>query len=131
MLENLDTTETILLLKEQQQRPGAPLIRAYCTLALSRIEKSQHYIDALEQWLERQQKHPVIQFRPIITKEDGDIHSPFKLTVQETSQLLIEAFETLAQIQTNKGIDILLSSLAHGHNKNKYIIAGLLIKSIN
>ena len=62
------------------------------------------------------------------TERSGE--NPFQLTPEETSSLLIEAFVTLADQHDPKGIDILLGAIKDGHEKNKYALAGLLLKSI-
>ncbi len=43
LLENLQTEKTILLLKEQSQKMGAPLIRDYANLALFRLNEEGPY----------------------------------------------------------------------------------------
>ena len=54
----------------------------------------------------------------------------FTLTPKETSRLLIEAYETLAESHEMEGIDLLIEAIRLGHKKNRYALAGLLLKAI-
>ncbi|MBA3816308.1 MAG: HEAT repeat domain-containing protein, partial [Parachlamydiaceae bacterium] len=47
VLENHPTPEVIALLKKQQQKAGAPLIRNYCNLALYKLKEAGPYADNL------------------------------------------------------------------------------------
>ena len=60
----------------------------------------------------------------------GEGYTPFSLTPGETSALLIDSYQTLAQRQDSKSIDILLESIAKSHPKNRYALAGLLLKAL-
>ena len=52
------------------------------------------------------------------------------LTPKETSRLLIETYETLVQSHKIEGVDILLTAIRLGHEKNRFLLAGLLLKAI-
>ena len=130
LLENLNTPQAISLLKQQQQHPGAPLIRDYCNLALFRLRQGETYTKNLEDWISRQQDHEIIQFQTFVP---WGIHRQsllYELTPHETSQLLIESYQALAQSHTTKGVNAILDAIAHGNTKNSYALAGLLIHSI-
>lgn len=86
----------------------------------------------MQEWLTSKQFHDLIQFRPIIPWEmRNNEPSRYLLTPEETSRLLVEAFESLVQTQDDKAIDILLHAIQYGNRKNRYALAGLLIRATN
>lgn len=126
-LEDLGTPETIQLLLKYQQQPGAPLIRQYCNLALYRLKEPGPYGEQLKQWVKSQNQQDLIRFRPFIPWEIGKSH--YQLTPEETSSLLIEAFQSFASQQNEDGIEVLLEAIQNGHAKNRYALAGLLLRA--
>jgi len=133
LLENLNTPEAIALLQEGSLRAGAPFIRTYCHLALFRMSGNSPHKDKLYKWIESRKDYELIRFRttlPWIERKGITTHSTFQLSPEETSRLLVEAFETLAESHDLHGIDILLNSIRSGNPKNRYALAGLLLKAI-
>lgn len=129
LLEKLQTPESIKMLKTYQQKAGAPLIRNYCNLALYRLKEPGPYLDNLKKWVAQEQKNELIRFRPIAPRNSKEITSTHQLTPEETSRLLVEVFETIASMQEKESLDILLSTIQSGNKKNKYALAGLLIRA--
>lgn len=131
LLENHPTPEVIALLKKQQQKAGAPLIRNYCNLALYKLKEEGPYADNLRTWVTQQQNIDLIQFRPLlplnVRNESG---ASFNLTPQESSRLLVGAFEAFVSTQDDKGIEMLISVIQNGNQKNKYALIGLLMRAI-
>ncbi|MCB1085343.1 MAG: HEAT repeat domain-containing protein [Chlamydiia bacterium] len=131
LLENLKSEKVISLLKEESRRAGAPFIRAYCHLALYRMKMEGPHADFVYEWVKNQKHHELFQFREMLSwTERQDSSSPFTLTPKETSRLLLEAYETLAESHEMRGIDLLLSAIREGTEKNRYALAGLLLKAI-
>lgn len=130
LLGNLNTPGSIALLKKHQQKAGAPLIRNYCNLALYKLKEEGPYEENLSQWILNQHNNDLIKFRPFIPFEMRDSHTPHELTPEETARLLIESYEAIAQAQNEKGVELLLKSITSGHPKNKYVLAGLLLRAI-
>lgn len=129
LMENLQSQDTIALLKKYQQKAGAPLIRNYCNLALYSMKEEGPYADLLTEWVTKQKDAELIRFRPYIPWDAREGEAAYQLTPQETSRLLVQTFETFARIQDDKGVDVLLDAIAHGNAKNKYALAGLLIRA--
>lgn len=127
-LEELKTPGAISLLKKYHQKAGAPLIRNYCNLALYRLKEEGPYAENLKAWIAKQQGEDFI-FRPFIPWEMRDEAGPYQLTPQEKSRLLIDSFEALTQSQDDFGINVLLNAIKSGNTKNKYALAGLLIRA--
>lgn len=134
LLENHQTPAAIALLKKHQQKAGAPLIRNYCNLALYLLQEPGPYADNLSSWILKQRDEDLIRFRPFMTwdlREEVFEHTmPYQLTPQDTSTLLIKSFEAFLKTRDDKGIDILLESIQNGNPKNKYALAGLLMRAI-
>lgn len=130
VLENHPTQSVINLLKKHQQKVGAPLVRNYCNLALYRMKQTGPYAQNLLEWVSQQRNIDMIQFRPIVPLDQRGMDVSFELTPQETSRLLVEAFESFAASQDDKGIDALITIIQTGNPKNKYALIGLLMRAI-
>lgn len=126
LLENHASEASIQLLREYQQKAGAPLIRDYCNLALYKLKEQGPYEANLLRWVAEKQKTEMIRFKE---SSPSEWDSPYQLTPEETSQLLIDSFETLATLQNEIGIEALVEAIAHGNTKNRYALAGLLLRT--
>lgn len=126
-LVEMETPEAVELLKLYQQKLGAPFIRNYCNLGLYRLGDKGPYAEQLIQWVRNQSKSDLIQFRPFSPWEPNQ--KIYELTPQETSQLLIGAFEAFTINQDRQGIEVLIEVMATGHPKNKYALAGVLLRA--
>lgn len=129
LLENVRSERAIALLKEWQQKAGVPLIRQYCTLALYRLQAEGPYEEQVIRWAQATHAHPLIQFRPGEEESPPSLSTHYTLTPEEQSRLLIETFETLAQKQSKTSIEVLLRAIASGNPKNRYALAGLLMRT--
>lgn len=129
LLENLGTPVAIDLLKIQQQKLGAPLIRRYCTLALYRMKIPGPYATTLQDWVREQKQTCLIKFRPLVPLELRDKESIYQLTPEETSRLLIESIEALAQSQDENAFQVLIDAVQTGNKKNAYALAGILMRA--
>jgi len=127
LLEDLGSVAAIQCLKNHQQQLGAPLVRHYCNLALYRLQEEGPYGSQLRQWVKNQSKSDLIRFKPFNPWDLGN--TPHTLTPEETSQLLIQSFEAFAINQDAAGIETLVEAMATGHAKNRYALAGLLLRA--
>jgi HEAT repeat protein len=127
LLEDLSSQAAIECLKQHQQQLGAPLVRNYCTLALYRLQEPGPYGEQLRQWIKTQSQTQLIRFKPFSPWEIGK--NTYTITPEETSQLLITCFEAFAIQQDTQGIETLIEAMATGHAKNKYALAGLLLRA--
>lgn len=127
LLENLGTPAAIDCLKQHQQQFGAPLVRHYCNLALYCLKEVGPYTEQLLHWVKTQTQTQFIQFQPISPWELNK--NSYTLSPEETSRLLIKVFETFAIQQDKQGIEALIEAIATGHAKNKYALAGLLVRA--
>jgi hypothetical protein len=132
LMENLQTPEAIALLESKAQTAGAPLTRAYCNLALLRLKKSERHKTAVLNWISMKKNTEMFHFRPMLpwNVKISEKADAFELTPEEHSRLLIECYQTIAQQHDEHCIDIILEGLRSGHDKNRSILAGLLIQSI-
>ena len=131
LLLNAKTDGCLKLLTEQSQKAGAPFYRAYASLALYKINHSDSAKEAILSWVEKENKTALIQFRNIVPKKDQPTDlAQFSLTPQETSRLLLECYEAIAANHTTDGIDTLLQAIHDGNKKNRYALAGHLLKAL-
>ncbi|HAZ16253.1 MAG: hypothetical protein A2Y28_01760 [Chlamydiae bacterium GWC2_50_10] len=131
LLENLESKEASLLLKRQQRAAGAPLIRSYCNLSLFRLKEKGPYEEGVRSWVERNKGKELIRFREITPKRMKGSDSPYELTPEERSRLFIETLEALAQSDNARSIDLFLNLIEKGNPKNRYVLAGLLLKALH
>ncbi|MCP5491782.1 MAG: HEAT repeat domain-containing protein [Chlamydiales bacterium] len=130
LLENNKSPEAIELLKVFANAPGAPLMRGFCNLGLLRLGVEGPYEELVIKEITRLKDSELIRFRASAPKGAKQTFTPFSLTPEETSQLLVESYQTLASRQEDKSIDILLKAIGEGHPKNRYALAGLLLKTL-
>lgn len=130
LLRNQNSPPTLQLLKDEQQKAGAPFIRYYCTLALYRAKEEGPYEETLLKWMEQEKGCALIRFRKMIAKSFDRESTYSPLTPEEKSHLLVECYEALASKQNDAGILTLLKAIKEGHPKNKYALAGLLLRTI-
>lgn len=132
LMENLQTPDAIHLLQAKAQTVGAPLIRSYCELALLRLKKADHYKTSVLQWIAKTKNLEMFRFRPMLpwNVRLSDKNTPFELTPEENSRLLIECYQTIVEEHDEMSIEILLEGLQTGHPKNRPVLAGLLIQAI-
>lgn len=131
LLINLDTKESIALLKELQQRAGAPLIRNYAALALVKLKEEGPYMDIMKQGILGKQEIDMVKFRTLVPFELREEGSHFELLPHESARLLIESLEVLAEIDPTEGVNILLTLLKEGHPRNRPVIAGIILQISN
>ena len=87
--------------------------------------------DHIYEWVESQRDHELFQFREMLAWTDRkETTGSYLLTPKEKSRLLIESYETLVENHEMRGIDLLLSAMRQGHEKNRFLLAGLLLKAI-
>ncbi len=127
LLENKRSDAATALLKIGHQTAGDPFIRNYCTLALYRMREEGPYEQQLINWVKSAGDQVMIQFR----EDDGEpsLSTRHELTPEESSRFLVETFQTLAQAQNKAGIEALIHAMAYGNPKNRYALAGLLIRT--
>ncbi|NGX30710.1 MAG: hypothetical protein K940chlam8_00059 [Chlamydiae bacterium] len=128
MLETLKSEKAIQLLKKQATKIGAPFVRIYCVLALFKLKEKGPYFDTLKTWLEKHLIQDFIQLKP--QEQTLPFEQKYELTVEETSQLLIEATLTIAQHDQKGALDLLLNALGKTKEENRYALAGLLMKAL-
>jgi HEAT repeat protein len=130
LLENHKGSKALELLKTRSQSAGAPLLRAYCNLALYRLKEKGPYKENMKSWVQSKQSQEIVQFRHSLPWAAKLNESNFELTPQENSALLIESYQVLAEEHTEESIDFLLDSLHQGQPANIPILAGILLKAL-
>lgn len=131
LLEKLHTPSAINLLKEHQQQVGAPLIRNFCNLSLYNLKEPGPYGENICNWIGNMHHEELIRFRPFLPRELRDHEETYQLTPQDNSSLLIASFESFINNKDEQGIDVLLNAIEKGNAKNKYALAGLLMRATN
>lgn len=129
LLENLRTEKAIALLKEGAEKVACPLIRDYCHLALFRLEQEGPYEEHVNHWVMNQKESQLIQLRQLLPWKYRLEQTDYTLTPEETSQLLIESFLSIASKRDEKSIAFLLDAIQHGNPHNRYALMGLLMKA--
>lgn len=130
LLENLQTPDAIALLKRKAQAAGMPLIRTYCTLALYRMNQPGDYEASLVNYIERNKNSELIRFKPLVPLDQRIGESLHELTPEDSSRLLIETFGALSEKQRESSLNILLDAMQNGNPKNRCVLAGLLLRTL-
>lgn len=124
LLENAQSQGAIALLQSMAQATGAPLVRAYCDLALMRLHIDPIYAGKVREWVHANETKQMVRFRPLALQNTP---SHFQLTPEEGSRLLVESLTAIALSHDKDAIDILLEAMQKGHAKNSYVLAALLL----
>lgn len=127
LLEEMGSPEALNCLKLHQQKLGAPFIRNYCNLALYRLGEPGPYSEQLRQWMKSQNQVELIPLKAFDPWEPSS--NSYELKPEESSRLLIESFEAFAGHQDKLGIELLIDVIANGNQKNKYALAGVLVRA--
>ena len=130
LLENIQTEEAIGLLKKKAQMAGAPLLRAYCHLSLYRLKQPGPHEKMVRAWISENKTTDLIRFRDPIPWDMRVLSSPFELTPEESSNLLVESYQALADRHDEQSLDILLEVIKEGNQTNRYALAGLLLRAV-
>lgn len=130
LLESIKGEKTIALLKKYSNKTGAPLIRTYCQLALFRMQVEGPYHENICQFIEQNLSHELIELRPMLSYNKRLMSQSYRLTDKETTQLLIDSFIALVMKKDEKSISTLLSAIKKGNPKNRYALAGLLLRAV-
>lgn len=131
LLQNHRTPEALQLLQEMAQKSGAPLVRAYCNLACFRLALPGPYEENLRTWIDQKKDDEMIRFRPMLPWSSHRLSDiSFELTPEESSRLLIDSYQALADRHDESSINALLQVIKAGNPKNRYALAGLLIRAL-
>jgi HEAT repeat protein len=125
LLENIHNEDVITFLEKYSLCSSSPLVRGFCALALYRLDPTGKNSNTLLDWIKNQTAFTMIQ----VKKKELKPLSSYTLTYEETSQLFLEALEAISMQKSFTSIDTLLHLIAHGNEKNRYALAGLLIKT--
>ncbi|MBS0623519.1 MAG: HEAT repeat domain-containing protein [Verrucomicrobia bacterium] len=126
LLANHHSEDTLALLKKQSKTNPSDFIKTSCLLALYRSSEEGDYEHQLIDWVKKRNQTMMIRFEAPSSAERACHQS---LSAEEESALLIETYESLASTQSQAGIEALLNAIAYGNVKNRYALAGLLIRT--
>lgn len=131
LLTNVNSEKSLALLKAGAQKAGAPFIRTFCHLALYRHTDDEAHKTAVKEWVRAQSKTQLLRMKEVIPQAQLPTElGRFSLDPEETSALLLQSFEAIAEKHDLEGIDILLDAIHDGNAKNRYALAGLLLKAL-
>lgn len=129
LLERCRSDRAIDLLKKYETKPGAPYVRQLCTLGLYRLGTEGPYAEAIQNFMHQSNGADLIRFRPLIYSSQDPLEATYQLTPEETSRIFVESLESLVQKQDPLVIDTLLDLIQNGNEKNRYALAGVLIRA--
>ncbi len=128
LLENIKSENVIDFLKDKAVSSNTPLIRDYCNLSLYRLKTEGLYEEYVKSWVIQQNQSKLLQLAPVKSKKDKQ-ESIYSLTNEETSRLLVDMYTALASKQNQKDLLILVDAIKRTNPKNRYALAGLLIRA--
>lgn len=130
LLENIQSSEVVEMLKKNAQKPGSPMTRGYCLLSLYRTSNDEEAKKQFFQFIENGFQHQLIQFRPMLERTAENIYEQYELTPVSQSRLLLESYEAMATKRDPKAIEHILYALRDGHEANRPALAGLLLNAV-
>lgn len=129
LLENLQTDSTIAFLKQEAQKPGSPLIRDYCNLALFRLKEPGPYENYLYSWVEQNHNNDIIRLKSVSNPKFFTSTNHYELTLPEKSRLLIDIYSALFSTREEKNIKAVIEAIKNTKPKNRYALSGLLLQA--
>jgi HEAT repeat protein len=130
LLETVDSKGAVALLEEKAHLPGFPLVRVYAALSLYRMGIVGGHEEQLKNWLRLHQKVEFLQFRHPLPLYKRPLISRYDLSPEETSRLLIEIYQAIADRHTKEGIDLILRAMRHNSATTRPALAGLLLRAL-
>ena len=116
-------------LKEEEQRAGAPFIRTWAALSLYKMKADGPYEKKLKEWLKQEASLDLVRFRPFIPWELRQ-GNPYELTPNEKASLWVSILEAFIMQDPDMAIDLLLDMIGSSAGKNRFVLAGLLLRTI-
>lgn len=129
IVQSFKTAQSLEVLKNWQQRVGSPFVRNYSNLALYELGQEGPWKEELLTWVTQEQQHPLIRLKPMVPWSKKNRKTPYEMTPEEKSQLLIESYLALAAEQEEGFLELVLSQLSKNSSKNKLALAGILLKA--
>lgn len=122
LLENIHNDAIYDYLYQTSIFSSSSFVRGYAALTLFRLDPNPINTEKLIRWVKAQTDFSLIQ----VKKPEESFGA---LTYEETSRLFLESLEALVLQKSSAAIETLLYLIAHGNEKNRYALAGLLIKT--
>lgn len=126
LLENLQTPEAIDLLEYGASALGNPLLRGYSQISLFKLGRYS-LPNTFRQFLQKSLQISLVSYEEIRnTKNIG----MFTLQPEEKLRLILTSLQVIASESCEESIDTLLQCIGNSHELNRYLLAGLLLRSI-
>lgn len=129
LIENKGDEAARHFLKQEEQRAGAPFIRASAALALFRMKEEGPYEEKLRAWIKQEASLDLVKFRPFVPWEKREGTS-FELTPNEKAALWVATLEAFIIRHPEQATRLLLDLIKEGAGKNRFVLAGLLLRTI-
>lgn len=130
LLENLSSEKAIDFLKQKAKSSNIPLIRDYANLSLYRLKQEGPYEEYVSNWIKHQNSQNLIQLSlAAADKKNKKEENIYSLTKEETTRLLLDMYVAIASKQDATSLKLIIDAIKKTNPKNRYAIAGLLIRS--
>ncbi|NGX35065.1 MAG: hypothetical protein K1060chlam1_01433 [Candidatus Anoxychlamydiales bacterium] len=129
LLENLSSEKAIEFLKDKANSSSIPLIRDYANLALYRMKIEGPYENYIANWITNQNDDVIIQLNINPEKKSEKTENIYSLTKEESTRLLLDMFIALSSKQDETSLKIIVSAIKKTNPKNRYALAGMLIRA--
>ena len=129
-IENIKSEKSLDLLRSLSFSIGSPLKRGYALTALYR--KSTHIKDQerFYKWLKSQSGDSIIKFSKTADPLSNLHVTPYELSPEEHTGLISEALLTASTSHEEKYLNLIIELFNTCHKKNRYALAGILMKAI-
>lgn len=126
-LAHCSNPESIECLQSLYQTTGSEITKLRLSHLLYQVTGDQKIENEILTWIKKRCNYNLFSFQTSAEHQKGHF---FSLTPSETSELLVSAFETLAQRYSTKALEALVYAMAYGHEKNRYALAGLTLRML-
>jgi len=130
LLENLSSPKIIDFLKQKAKHSNIPLIRDYANLSLYRLKQEGTYEEYISNWIKHQNQENSIELNlSMPDKKDKKNENIYSLTKEETTRLLLDMYIAIASKQDETSLKLIIDAIKKTNPKNRYALAGLLIRT--
>ena len=120
----------ITTLKKCSQKLGTPSLRILAVLALYTKEPSAEGLHAIIAWIEAQPTSQLFKIRNIPDPNQMEVLKAHKLSLEQTSELVLQAYQTLADSQDPEALTAMVKWLRTANTRHRCILATAILSTL-
>jgi HEAT repeat protein len=129
LLESIKSPNVIHFLKEEALKGKTPIVRDWCNLALFKLHEEGPYEAYVRSWVQYQSQNELIELKEYLPWQMRLQKDSYALTAHEKSSLLMEMISALLSRKDLQSVETIVNVWMKGNEKNRYVLAGLLMRA--